>query len=69
MTIIEALLIKILYIIFFMSILNIFRHLILFLKHMNRNELTPYKITKNERLFLGLSLSFILMCIFNEIGV
>lgn len=69
MDIIVILLNKLLFIAFFMSILNIIRHILLFRKHMKETEPSPYKITNSQRIYLGLSLAFLLMSIFKNIGL
>jgi hypothetical protein len=63
MAILLAILSKVLYILFFMSVLNVIRQTYFFIKHLSGDTPTPFLITKSERFYLGLSLSFILMSI------
>ena len=58
---------KLMYMVLFLSILNTVRHGFLFFLKFTDAE--RYKISDTSVLLLGLSVSFILMCIFNGVTV
>ena len=60
---------KLLYIIYFLSLLNIIKHLFLFIQHISKAEIKKYQINKTSVLFLGLSISYLLMSIINGITI
>lgn len=64
MSVLLLLLTKILYIVFFLSILNIIRNLFLFAKHVAMDTQEPYKIKESSRLLLAISIAYLLMTIF-----
>jgi len=67
---IEILTNKILFVLFFMSILNILRHIWKVLAIL-RNDDVPnkYELSKAELVFLGLSVAYVLTTIFTKITI
>lgn len=65
---IEVLINKILFVLFFMSLLNIFRHIWKVFTIL-RNDDVPnkYELSKQELIFLGLSVAYVLTTFFTEI--
>lgn len=59
---------KVLYILFFLSVLNILRRLFFLIKAF-RTEDAVFVMEKTDILILGVSISYVLTCIFNGIGV
>lgn len=59
---------KVLYIIFFISVLNILRRLFFLIKAF-KTENAVFEMEKTDILILGLSISYVFSCIFNGIGV
>jgi hypothetical protein len=65
---VESLLNKVLFVLFFMSILNILRHVWkVFMILRNDNIPNKYELSKRELIFLGISVSYILTTIFTGI--
>lgn len=67
---IESLLNKVLFILFFLSILNVLRHGWK-ISMMLRNEDVPnkYELTKSELIFLGISIAYLISAIFTGIRI
>jgi hypothetical protein len=67
---IEILINKTLYVLFFMSILNVLRHTWKVFSIV-RNEDVPnkYELSKQELIFLGLSVAYVLTTIFTKITI
>lgn len=59
---------KVLYILFFLSVLNILRRLFFLIKAF-RTEDAVFVMEKTDILILGVSISYVLTCIFNGISV
>ncbi len=67
---IESLLNKILFILFFMSILNILKHIWkVFMILRNDNVPNKYELSKQELVFLGLSIAFLFTTFFTKITI
>lgn len=60
---------KLLYFLFFLSTLNVIRHIFLFARHLNKPEPEPYLLRDGDRLFLGFSIALILMTLLKGIGI
>lgn len=69
MNIITQLLDKALYMMFFMSIFYIGRHIFLFSRHLKKPEPEKYTLPKQDLLYLAISLAFIIMTIFKGINI
>jgi len=67
---IESLLNKVLFVLFFMSILNILRHIWKVFTIL-RNDDVPnkYELSKQELIFLGLSVAYLFTTIFTKISL
>jgi len=67
---IESLLNKVLFVLFFMSILNILRHVWkVFTILRNDNIPNKYELSKQELIFLGLSVAYLFTTIFTKISL
>lgn len=67
---IESLLNKVLFVLFFMSILNILRHIWkVFMILRNDNIPNKYELSKQELIFLGLSVAYLFTTIFTKISL
>lgn len=67
---VESLLNKVLFVLFFMSILNILRHLWkVFMILRNDNIPNKYELSKQELIFLGLSIAYLFTTIFTKISL
>jgi len=67
---IEFLLHKVLYIIFFLSVLNVLRHgWKIFMRLRDEDLPNKYELSKTELIFLGLSVAYIISTIFTGIGI
>jgi hypothetical protein len=67
---IESLLNKVLFVLFFMSILNILRHVWkVFTILRNDNIPNKYELSKQELIFLGLSIAYLFTTIFTKISL
>lgn len=66
-TILKQFLDKFLMVLFFLSILTVFRHIFLFIKHLNNTEPKPYDITLKQVTIFGLALSYIITCLITNI--
>jgi hypothetical protein len=67
---IESLLNKVLFVLFFMSILNILRHIWkVFMILRNDNIPNKYELSKQELIFLGLSVAYLFTTFFTKISL
>lgn len=67
---VESLVNKVLFIIFFLSILNILRHgWKIFMRLRDENVPNKYELSKTELIFLGLSFAYIISTIFIGIRI
>jgi hypothetical protein len=67
---VESLLNKVLFVLFFMSILNILRHVWkVFMILRNDNIPNKYELSKQELIFLGLSIAYLFTTIFTKISL
>lgn len=67
---VESLLNKLLFLIFFLSIFNILRHgWKIFMRLRDENIPNKYELTKTELIFLGLSLAYLFTTIFTGIKI
>jgi hypothetical protein len=67
---VESLLNKVLFVLFFMSILNILRHVWkVFMILRNDNIPNKYELSKQELIFLGLSIGYLFTTIFTKISL
>jgi hypothetical protein len=69
MDIITAIIDKSMFILFFMSLLIVGRHMFLFRQHLNKPEAEKYAISKKALIYLGLAISLLLMTIFKGICI
>ena len=68
-SILNTLIDKTLFVVFFMACLVVIRQGFLFVRHLNNPEPTPYSIGKTPLFHLGLSIAIILTAILNGIGL
>jgi|GEM_PF-2874593 hypothetical protein len=69
MEIILSLINKSLFVALALSILVVIRHIFLFYRNMVDIEPKRYTLTKNELVYLGLSVAYIITCIINGIKI
>ena len=67
---VESLINKVLFLLFFMSIFNIFKHGWKILSILRNSEVpNKYELSKQELIFLGLSVAYVLTTIFTKITI
>jgi hypothetical protein len=69
MNVITSIIDKSMFILFFMSLFIVGRHVFLFSRHLNKPEADRYAINKKALIYFGVALSFLLMTIFKGISI